>query len=506
MKKLVIASIALAGLCSGAVVSLPALAQGVDGQAAAQGGGANCSQITIKDAAEYNAYANATSQSDPKAKAAAIEAFLTQYPNSVAKAEMLGDLMGAYQAAGNAPKMLDAAKRLLQADPNNLRALTTVVYLEHQSANGNQTTLDDAATVAQQGLNAKKDTCTTQADYDKLKGVATPIFYEAIAADDSAKKDYKGAIDAYTKELQSYADPTATTQVPALLDTYYLGNVYLQEDPKDLKDAIWFLTRAAQFVPDPKFKQPIETAAEYWYKKYHCSPNDAACNATPPQGFAAIQQLAAVPANVFPPASYNITQAPPPPSPAELAHTAIVSTTGCAGVTPDPPKPPPTTPEAAATPASAAAPTTPPAPAAATTPAAAPSFPAACTDALKKSIGLPDEEFILANGDPQDQQLIWSIMQGVTAKIPGTVISATADSVQLAVTPDAQQSQKADFTVNMKAPLKPAEVPAVGAKTTFIATFDSYTQNPPMIILKDGEPEAAPKPPVHHAPAHRPAH
>jgi hypothetical protein len=45
----------------------------------------------------------------------------------------------------------------------------------------------------------------------------------------------------------------------------------------------------------------------------------------------------------------------------------------------------------------------------------------------------------------------------------------------------------------------------VGAKTTFIATFDSYTQNPPMIILKDGEPEAT-KAPVHHAPpAHHPA-
>ena len=502
MKKLVIASIALAGLCSGAVLSLPALAEGANGQAAAQGA-ANCSQITIKDAAEYNAYANATSQSDPRAKAAAIEAFLTQYPNSVAKNEMLGDLMGAYQAAGNVPKMLDAAKRLLQADPNNLRALTTVVYLDHMSANGNQAMLDDAAAVAQQGLNAKKDSCTSQADYDKLKGVATPIFYEAVASDDSGKKDYKDAIDAYTKELQSYADPAATTQVPALLDTYYLGNVYLQEDPKDLKNAIWFLTRAAQFA-QPPYKAQIETAAEYWYKKYHCKPSDAACNATPPQGFSDIQQLAAVPANVFPPAAYNITPAPPPPSPAELAHTAIASTTGCAGVTPDPPKPPPTAPGADATQAPAAAPTTPPAAAASTTPAAAPSFPAACTDALKKSIGLPDEEFILANGDPQDQELIWSIMQGVTAKIPGVVVAATADSVQLAVTQDAQQSQKADFTVNLKTSLKPTEVPAVGAKVTFIATFDSYTQTPPMIILKDGEPEA--KPPVHHAaPAHRPA-
>ncbi|MGB6158418.1 MAG: hypothetical protein WBH45_09060, partial [Acidobacteriaceae bacterium] len=323
MKKLAFASVALVGVCCSSIACSPLFAQGADGQAAAQGAN-NCSQITIKDPAEYNAYTNAMSQSSPAAKAEGLEAFLTQYPNSVAKGQMLEALMGAYQATGNVPKTLDAAKRLLQVEPNNLRALTFVVYLEHLQANGNQAMLDDAATVAQQGLNATKDTCMTQADYDKLKDTATPVFYGAIAADDTAKKDFKGEIDAYTKELQSYKDPAQTTQVPALLDTYYLGNAYLQLDPKDLKDAIWFLTRAAQFAKPP-YQAQIETAAEYWYKKFHCAQNDTACNATPPQGFSDIQQLAAVPANVFPPSTYNITPAPPPPSPADLAHQAIVS-------------------------------------------------------------------------------------------------------------------------------------------------------------------------------------
>jgi hypothetical protein len=488
MKKLVFTSIALAA-CSGAV-SLSAFAQA----AAAQGSANTCATPTIKDAAEYNAYANASSQSQPAAKAQADEAFLAQYPNSVAKGAVLIDLMTAYQQSQNAPRMLDAAKRLLQVEPNNLRALTAVVYLEHAGANSDQAKLDDAAAVAQQGLNATKDPCTTQADYDKLKDIATPVFYEAIASDDAAKKDAKDEIDAYTKELQSYKDPTQTTVVPALLDTYYLGNAYLQEDPKDLKDAIWFLTRFSQFA-QPPYKQQGEAAAEYWYKKYHCAQNDAACNATPPQGFAAIQQLAAVPANILPPASYDITPAPPPPSPADLAHQAIVSTAGCANATPSPPPAAP----AGSAPA-AAAPAAADASAAPATPA-----PAACTEALKKSIGLADEEFILANGDPQDQQLIWSIMNGVTAEIPGVVVSATPTSVLMAVTQDAQQSNTADFTINMKTALKPAEVPAAGAKATFIATFDSYTQKPPMIILKDGEPKASPKAPVHHAPAHHPA-
>jgi hypothetical protein len=118
-------------------------------------------------------------------------------------------------------------------------------------------------------------------------------------------------------------------------------------------------------------------------------------------------------------------------------------------------------------------------------------------------MALSDKEFILANGAPPDQAAIWSVMNGVTAEIPGVVVSATPDSVLLAVTQDAQQSNTADFTVNMKTPLKTA--PTKGDKVTYIATFDSYTQKPPMIILKDGELKAAPKAPVHHSTTHRPA-
>jgi hypothetical protein len=501
MKKLAFASIALVGLGCLAIASLPAFAQGADGQAAAQGSANGCAGITIKDAAEYNAYANATSQSDPNAKAAAIESFLQQYPNSVAKTEMLQALMASYQAAQNAPKMLDAAKRLLQADPNNLRAYLAVVYLENLMANqpanaaNKQQLLDDAAAQAQKGLNAAKDPCMSQADYDKVKDLATPTFYSAIAADDMAKKDIKGEIDAYTKELQSYKDPADTTKGPALVDTYNLGNAYLSEDPKDLKNAIWFLTRAAQFA-QPAYKATIENAAEYWYKKYHCAQNDAACNATPPQGFAEIQQLAGNPANVFPPASYNPTPAPPPPSPADLAHQAIVSSPGCAGVTPAPPPAAPTT---AGAPADASAT---PAPAQTAPPTLSSPLPPACSEALK-NMALSDKEFILANGAPPDQAAIWSVMNGVTAEIPGVVVSATPESVQLAVTQDAQQSNTADFTINMKTPLK--TLPTKGDKVTYIATFDSYTQKPPMIILKDGEPKASPKAPVHHTTTHHPA-
>jgi glucose/arabinose dehydrogenase len=82
----------------------------------------------IKDPAEYNAYMGAVGQQDPTAKISGLEAFLTQYPNSVMKEDALETLMGAYQAKGDVAKMGDTAQRLLQANPNNIKALAIVTY------------------------------------------------------------------------------------------------------------------------------------------------------------------------------------------------------------------------------------------------------------------------------------------------------------------------------------------------------------------------------------------
>ncbi len=389
------------------------------------GAAAPAGQITIKDPAEYNAYTNAVGQSSPAAKAQAIEAFLTQYPNSVVKQDMLEQLVGAYTQANDTPKTMDAARRLLQVDPNNLRALTYIVYVEKTQAQGDQSKLDDAASLAQKGLAAPKPTSMSDADYQKLKGLATPIFDSAIAADDTGKKDYKGAIDSYQAELKAYTDPAQTQTGPGLLDTYMLGQAYIQEDPNDLTNGVWYLTRAAQFAQGTS-KDQIEKAAEYWYTKYHGGLD----------GFDQVKTLAQ--ANLMPPTDYKPTPAPPPPSPADLAHQAVTST-------PD-----------------------------------------------LKSMALTDKEFVLANGSQEDQDKVWAVLKGQTFSIPGKVVTATADSVQLAVSQDAQQSNKADFTINMKEPLK--TVPQTGATVTYTATFDSYTQSPAMIILKDGGPKAAAAP------------
>src|ERR1700692_898801 len=79
--------------------------------------------IQIKDPAEYNAYQMATTQSDPKAKAAALEDFLTKYPQSVVKKAVLDLLIDTYQQTGDMDKTVSAASRMLQLDPANLKAI-----------------------------------------------------------------------------------------------------------------------------------------------------------------------------------------------------------------------------------------------------------------------------------------------------------------------------------------------------------------------------------------------
>jgi hypothetical protein len=426
MKKSVLASLlALATIFPGSVSMV-------------YGQGAQSGQITIKDPAEYNDYTNAVGAATPAAKAAAIETFLTKYPNSVVKNDMLEQLMAAYQQAGDLPKTLSTADRLLASDPGNLRALAISVYIEKSQAATKTTPadaqpiLDKAAAQAQTGLSATKSGNMSDADFQKLKTATAPIFDSAIAQDDENKKDFTGAIAAFTNELKAYPDPTQTQSGPGLNDTYLLGQAYAQQTPPDLKNAAWFLTRAAQFAP-PQAKPQIEKAAEYFYNKYHGSMD----------GYPAIQTLAQ--ANLFPPAEYNPTPAPPPPSPADLAAQTVSST------------------------------------------------------ADLKTLSLSDKEFILFNGKPEDAQKVWDTMKGTRVQVPGMVISATADSVQLAVTEDNKQSKKADFTVNMKTPLK--TVPTIGSTVTYDATFDSYVANPPMITLIDGEPPAK-APAAHRRAAH----
>jgi hypothetical protein len=455
MKKFVFASVmALASL---SLVYAPTL------RAQDQQGGT----IQIKDPAEYNAYSMATTQSDPKAKAAAIEDFLTKYPQSVVKKTLLDTLIDTYQGLGDMDHALSAATRLLQIDPDNLKAIYFSVFVKKSQCakTSDPQTCDDTIALAQKGLAAKQPAGMSADDFKKQTDATAPFFHSAIATADMAKKDPVGAVDEYRKELMMYP-PDATTKGPGLGDTLQLALAYVKlqlldaqaardadakakaapgdaalaaaakaADDKagqDYVQAIWFFARAWNFAP-ANFKGQIEPQLEYYYKKYHGDLT----------GLDSVKTQAA--STLFPPPTLSITKAK---TPEEQIHDLLASTSDW------------------------------------------------------NTLALADKETVLSVGSKEDADKLWATLQGKDTPVPGTVIESNANQVKVAVTQDSKDAKTADFIVNMKEPIPEKEIPAVGSELKLLkdggpeldGTYDTYTQVPAsaaaaasaQIVLKDG--------------------
>ena len=403
--------------------------------------------ITIKDPAEFNSYQMATTQSDPKAKAAALESFLTAYPQSVVKKAVLDLLVDTYLGLNDTDHALSAASRLLQVDPNNMKAifLSVVIKKSQGAKTGDAQTLDDAAALARKGLAVVKPAKMSDDDWKKQTSATFPIFHSAIALDDAiSKKDFKAAIAEYRTELMLLPPEATTVPGPGLADTLQLAEAYVKPgDGKDLVQAVWFYARAWNYAP-AAFKAQIEPKIEYYFKKYHGGLD----------GLDGIKAQAA--ATEFPSGTFVI---PPAPTPADLAHKAIVET-------PD-----------------------------------------------LTTLNLGDKEFILAAGSKEDADKLWALLKDKATPVPGIVLEATASVIKVAVTQDAKDAKIPDFIVNMKTPIKDEDIPAVGFEfkiqpaAELDGSYDTYTQIPAtatiaqtaQIVLRDGVivPEKKKAAPVH---------
>ena len=434
-------------------------------QTAAPPAGAS-GQVQMSDA-EYAAYNNAMTQATPQAKAAAIEAYLTAYPQSAVKQDTLTTLMATYSQF-DAAKTLDAADRVMQLNPNTLQALTFEAYLRKTNADAvtdaaaKQTALDAAAGYAQKGLAAPKPAAMSDADFKALQGTALPIFYSVIGAAARGKKDSATAIDAYKKELASVPEAQTKTPGPQLQDTYNLGLAYLEATPPDLLNCAYYTIRFVSLAPEP-YKTQFAPNAKYCYRKYHGSED----------GYDAVAAVAQ--ANLNPPAGFAAS-IKPAPTPADYVTQFLATTPDLAGA------------------------------------------------------AISDKEFVLENGTPEQAAKVWDPIKGKSVELPGALVIESSPTVlKVAISDDAKLSKTADFTFNLKAPeeLKAGataaqkaayqknldaitEATAVGKTVTLDGTYDSFTPKPIMITMTAGEvvlakaakPAAkpAPKAPVHHAP------
>ena len=221
--------------------------------------------------------------------------------------------MGAYQQTGNQAKMMDAATRLLQANPNNLRALALLAYSKRAAAEANQNpqqNLTEAGQYAQRGLQAlqtaTKPEGMSDADFEKLKTQTSVIFNGAAGIAALQTKDYKSAQDHLRAAVQTEAND--------LRNVYPLALAYLTSTPPDSVNGLFFIARAAVLAKGSPAQAQIEAYGKSQYTKYHGSD----------QGWTDL--LAQAQSQTVPPAGFTIQQYVPP-TPAEQAADLVKTKT-----------------------------------------------------------------------------------------------------------------------------------------------------------------------------------
>ena len=281
------------------------------GQAAPAQPAAPAQAPVIKDPAEYNAYVAAVQSKDPNAKISGLEAFLTQYPNSVMKNQALELLMGTYQQTNNVKKALETAQKLVAVNPCQVPALFLLSYINRVmaqggDANGKQESAD-AAKYGQMGLDClpkyQRPEGTSEEDFKKQVATMTENFNAAIGWGALQDKDYPKAAQFLKAAVE--ANPPDSQKDLALL--YPLALSYLQQTPTDFQNGIWYACRAAAVAP-PQSEPQIEKYAKGQYVKYHQGDDgwDAVFTACKSGGAQMI--------------------IPPPPTPADQAHDMVAKT------------------------------------------------------------------------------------------------------------------------------------------------------------------------------------
>lgn len=256
----------------------------------------------IKDPAEYNTYVTALGLKDPTAKANALEQFVQQYPNSVVKEDANEAEMGAYQQANNLPKAAEAASRVLQADPNNVRALLVLAFTNRAAAEGgNAQAANLSLQYGERGLQALpcfvKPEGMAEADYQKLKNVMEVVFNGAAGRGALNAKNFPATQKYFHAALS--AQLAANPNDPAQLQNVYpLAVAYLSTKPIDVR-GLFYVARAV----DLSHGNPeITRYAKINYNNFHGGED----------GFD--QLLAEAQNQPTPPPNFSVA---PAPSPAE---------------------------------------------------------------------------------------------------------------------------------------------------------------------------------------------
>ncbi len=423
----------------------------------------------IKDPAEYNAYVGAIQQQDPAAKISGLEAFLTQYPNSVMKEDALELLMSAYGQTNNAAKAQETATKVLQTNPCNLRALALLSFTKRAAAEQGGPTaaqnLTEGGQYGEKGLQceqtATKPEGTSDADFAKLKTETAGIFDGAAGMAAFQAKDYAKAQqelgaavqadapdagslrDVYPLALSYLTPPACPPPAPAGTDSTQPATPAPAgcSSPEKVTAGLFYIARAAALAQGPG-KAQIAKFGESKYTKFHGSN----------EGW---NELMAKAATATTPAGVTITQYIPP-TPAQQ-----------------------------------------------------------CADLLKQKkveeMSFAEWQLCLSDGAPDAAEKVWTTLKGKPLQMQAHIISidttGKATKLMLAGSEDDIEAKKADIDLTMSAAIPKRDMPKEDTDFQFQGTPTSYTPKPFVMTMEDGAllVKAKPKPatPAHKKPAAR---
>lgn len=385
-------------------------------------------QKVIKDKAEFDAFIAAQKTTDPTRRAAAIEAFIANYPASVVQTEALDQAITAYQQNGDGEKIESTAKRLVALEPDNIRALAILTVSARQATTkGDPKALAAMRDYARRGLLAlsmwKIPGKMSATEFNKMRSQFDLIFNGAAGFGWLNAQNYKAAQVAYIKAVIDDPDDAQ--------NFYQLGIAEMQMTPADAS-GLWHLAKAIALATaqnDPGGAQEIEKYAKAEYHQYHGSDDGwdaivlaAAKQTTLPDGF-----------------SSGITRGPTPPEIAvQVVHDHDPATLSIAD--------------------------------------------------WEYILSFRDSS--PANKDAADK--VWAAIQAkeqngtIPVEIPVMVMSATANAFDAAITDANVAAKNADLHVVMAQLLVPQPTPTPGTTVNVVGIITSYSTKPFLFTMSHG--------------------
>ncbi len=400
------------------------------------GGACFAQNVAVQNPAEQTAYKTAVNTRDPARRAQAMEVFIAWYPHSVLRIDAHEQAMAAWQAANNPAKADTVASRLLQIDPDNVRALANRAYVGRTRAAagdaGAAEALEAAVGAAERGLAAvhklQKPETMSDTEFVRLKLQFMAVFDGALGFAALQAKDYARA--------KRYYIQAVTIDPENLQDIYQLSVAMLEGSPIDAL-GFWYGARAISIARKKNVAaDSIEQYVRARYHRYHGSEQGwaalvakvAAGERTPPEGFARSIPRALTPAER---AVYLVTEN----DPNKLSYSDWVFVLSRRDESPDN---------------------------------------RAAAEQLWKIIGERQK-----GGASR-------------LKIPVKVIAATPERIQAAITEENQSANRADLEARLARPLTP--LPVVGSSISIVGTIQEYQARPFVFQMSNAElaPESLP--------------